>query len=99
MNIQIIGDNFDVSQNTKTLLDEKLGFKLDKLLKHYSPENTGALVRIRKTKLNQFVVNFDMNLPPKKHIYAETEHISLGGAVLELEEEVERQIKKYKEES
>lgn len=97
MNIQLIGDNFDINDHTRILVNEKLGFKLDKLLTHYSSDITHALVRIQKTKLNEFMVNFDMNLPDKKHIYAQTQHISLGGAVIDLEEEVERQIKKYKE--
>lgn len=97
MNIQIIGDNFDISSGTKTLINEKLGYKLDKLLSHFSSDITNALVRIQKTKLDEFMVNFDMNLPGKKHIYAANKNASLGAAVIELEEEIERQIKKYKE--
>lgn len=97
MNIQLIGDNFDITPTVKSMADDKIGQKLDVLLAKYSPDITHALIRIQKTKLDQYLVNFDMNLPGKKHIYAETQHLILESAFIDLEQEVERQILKYKQ--
>lgn len=97
MNIQLIGDNFDISQDTKDLVDAKIGQKLERLLAKIPEDSKMALIRIQKTKLDEYLVNFDMNLPDKKHVYAETQHHHLTSALIELEEEVERQIKKFKE--
>ena len=96
MNIQIIGDNFNVSVRTRNLVTEKIGQKLDKLLTKFDPEMRSALIKINKDKLNMFNVNFDMNLPGKEHIYAETSHKILKSALIDLNQQVEKQIKKYK---
>jgi ribosome-associated translation inhibitor RaiA len=98
MNIQIIGDNFNVSLSTKKLVDEKIGQRLDKLLVKFDPEMHSALIRIRKDKLNNFIMNFDMNLPSKEHIYAETKHKILESGLIDLQEKIEKQVKKYKAE-
>lgn len=96
MNIQIIGDNFNVSSNTKQLVEEKVGSRLDRLLTHFAPEIHSALIRIQKDKFDKFLVNFDMNLPDKKHIYAEVRHQSLESALIDLQQQAEKQIQKYK---
>jgi len=96
MNIQIIGDNFNVSLSTKKLVEEKIGNRLDKLLVHFSTEMHNALIRIQKDKLKNFMVNFDMNLPGKEHVYAQTTHKILESALIDLEQQVEKQIQKYK---
>jgi len=36
-----------------------------------------------------------MELPGQKHVYAETEHILLESALVDLSHQVEKQIKKY----
>jgi ribosome-associated translation inhibitor RaiA len=97
MNIQLIGDNFDITPTVKSMADAKIGQKLDILLTKFSPDVTNALIRIQKTKLDQYMVNFDMNLPGKKHIYAQTQHLILESAFIDLEQEVKRQILKFKE--
>lgn len=97
MNIQIIGDNFNVSARSKKLVDAKIGAHLEKLLTKFDPEMRSALIRIEKDKLNNFNVNFDMNLPGKEHIYAQTSHRILESALIDLREQVEKQIKKYKD--
>ncbi len=96
MNIQIIGDNFNVSARTKNLVAEKIGQKLDKLLTKFDPQMRSALLKIEQDKLKIFKVNFDMNLPGKEHIYAETTHKILKSALIDLNQQVEKQIKKYK---
>ncbi|MFZ2152999.1 MAG: HPF/RaiA family ribosome-associated protein [Microgenomates group bacterium] len=97
MNIQIIGDNFNVSDNTRHLVEEKIGSHLDKLLTKFDPEFHSALIRIQKDKFDNYLVNLDMNLPGKEHIYADTTHKILESALIDLSQEAEVQIQKYKE--
>jgi ribosome-associated translation inhibitor RaiA len=97
MNIQIIGDNFNVSTRTKKLVAEKVGSKLDKLLTKFDPQIRTALIRIEQDKIKFFNVNFDMNLPGKEHVYAQTTHKILKSALIDLTQQVEKQIKKYKQ--
>lgn len=96
MNIQIIGDNFNVSARTKNLVNEKVGIKLDKLLTKFDPQMKSALLKINKDKIDTFNLNFDMNLPGKEHIFAKTSHKILKSALIDLNQQVEKQIKKYK---
>ncbi len=96
MNIQITGDNFELSENTKKLVDEKIGQKLEKLLSTFAPEMKTADLRIEKDKLDNFHLHFAMNLPGKEQIFSETTHKFLEAALIDLEEQVERQINKYR---
>ncbi|MFA5894542.1 MAG: HPF/RaiA family ribosome-associated protein [Candidatus Shapirobacteria bacterium] len=97
MNIQIIGDNFNVSQSTKDLVEVKVGQRLDKLLTKFAPEMKSALIHIEKDKFDVLQLNIDMNLPGKEHIFAKTSHKILESGLIDLAEEVEKQIKKYKD--
>lgn len=97
MNIQIIADNLILSTSNRLLIDEKINTHLEKLLSHYSPEQKIASVKVEKDKFNKYTINFDMNLPGKEHIYAETSHILFESALVDLIDAVEKQIKKLKE--
>ena len=97
MNIQIIADNLVLSAANRLLIDDKINGALDKLLVHYSPEQKIASVKVEKDKFDRYTVNFDMNLPGKEHIYAETSHILFESALVDLISAVEKQIKKLKE--
>lgn len=96
MNIQIIGDNFDISQSNKILIEDKVASRLDRLLTRFDDDMKTASMRIFKDKFGIFFVNFDMNLPGKTHIYAQTSHKLFESALVHLTEEVEKQIKKFK---
>jgi ribosome-associated translation inhibitor RaiA len=96
MNIQIIGDNFDISPSNKVLIEDKVASRLDRLLTKFDSDMKTASMRIFKDKFGTFVVNFDMNLPGKTHIYAQTSHKLFESALIHLTEEVEKQITKFK---
>jgi ribosomal subunit interface protein len=98
MNIQITVNNFELTDSIKYLIDKKMSQKLDQLLKTFSPEMKTASVHIEKEKYNIFKVNFDIKLPGKEHIYSETRHKIFESAIIDLTQQVEKQIKKYKEE-
>lgn len=96
MNIQIIGDNFDISDSNKVLIEEKVASRLDRLLTKFDPDMKTASMRIVKDKMGIFFVNLDMNLPGKTHIYAQTTHKLFESALIDLAQELERQITKFK---
>lgn len=96
MNIQITGDNFVLSENVKKLVDEKLNQKLEKFLTTFAPEMKTATLRIEYDKLKNIHLRFDMNLPGKGQIFSETIHRFLEPALVDLEDQLEKQIKKYR---
>jgi ribosome-associated translation inhibitor RaiA len=98
MNIQIIGDNLSLSDSDKILIEDKVSSRLDRLLTKYDNDMKKASMRIMKDKLGIFIINFDMNLPGKTHIYAQTTHKIFESALIDLSEEVEKQITKFKNE-
>jgi len=97
MNIQIIGDNLDISDSNHLMIEDKVSSRLDRLLSKYDDDMKKASMRIIKDKLGNFIINFDMNLPGKTHIYATTTHKIFESALIDLAGEVERQINKYKD--
>ncbi|PJC80317.1 hypothetical protein CO009_02305 [Candidatus Shapirobacteria bacterium CG_4_8_14_3_um_filter_35_11] len=97
MNIQIIAYNLVLSAGNRLLIDQKINTYLEKLLTHYSPEQKIASVKVQKDKFNKFTINFDMNLPDKGHVYAQTTHILFESALVDLIDAVKKQIKKLKE--
>lgn len=96
MNIQIIGDNFNVSSRTQKMVDSKVKLHLGKLLTRYNPEELFATLHINKDKLDNFNLKFDMNLPGRKDIFAETTHKILKSALIDITQEAERQIERYR---
>ena len=96
MNIQIIGDNLDISESNKIMIEDKVASRLDRLLTRFDNDMKIASMRIIKNKLGNFIINFDMNLPGKTHIYAQTTHKIFESALIDLTHEVERQINKFK---
>lgn len=98
MNIQITINNFELTDSMKYLIEEKMSQKLDKLLQTFSEEMKSASVHVEQEKHGIFKINFDIKLPGKEHIYSETRHKIFESAVIDLTQQVEKQIKKYKQE-
>ncbi len=96
MNIKITGDNFELTNYVKKLVDQKLNQKLEKFLTSFAPEMKTATLRIEYDKLKNIHLRFDMYLPGKEKIFSETTHRFLKSALVDLEDQVEKQIKKYR---
>ncbi len=97
MNLQISVDGFDLSDSNKQLIQEKVADHLDKLLSNLPSDAKTASLRITRDKYEYFTVNLDMNLPSKNHIFAETSHKIFESALIDLTQDIEKQIKKYRE--
>jgi len=96
MNIQIIGDNLEISESNRIMIEDKVASRLDRLLTKFDNDMKTASMRIIKDKLGNFIINFDMNLPKKTHIYAQTTHKIFESALIDLSQDIERQIEKFK---
>ena len=96
--ISLTALNFELNDKTKELVNEKINLKLSPLLDKFDPEITTATIRLEKEKFGLFQVSFEMNLPGKERVYAKTTHLLLRSALIDLQQQVEKQIKKYKQE-
>lgn len=96
MNIQISCDDFELTDTIKTLINDKFTLKVATLLSHISAD-TPAFLRLNKDKYQHYTLNFDMSLPRKK-IVAKATHQLLESAVIDLEQEVHKQISRYRDE-
>lgn len=99
MKVTIMGDNIDLTPSDKDLVQKKVIDKLDRLLKDFEEDIKDATVKIGYfDKEREYKVNFDMWLPGKKHIFAEESNEVLLSALTDLREQLERQLKEYKDE-
>jgi len=96
MNIQITGDNFELTDDVKKLVDEKINQKLEKFLTTFAAEMKTSTLRIEYDKLKNIHLRFDMLLPGKERVFSETTHKFLESALVDLEDQLEKQIKKYR---
>ena len=97
MNIQIDGTNMEISAKIKALVDEKLSAKLDQLLPSLNNEIKTAFLHLEKDKYKVYHAKFDMALPDDGKIIATHEHKTLVSALTGIREQIEKQIKKYKQ--
>ena len=94
MNIQITVNNFELTDSMRTIIDERLKIHLEKLLTHLPEDEKRAQMHISFEKKPEiFKVNFSMN-----HLFSETEHINFESAIVDLREQLERQIERKKHE-
>ncbi len=95
MRINITADNLDLTARMESWIYEKLGNDLDRFLKGADEDLKTATVRVQKGADFGYVVNFDMWLPGKVHIFAEEKDEKFENAVVELREGLERQLEEY----
>ena len=98
MNIEINGVNLDITPEIKDMVDKKLSHKLDQLLVNFSKESKMGFLHLEKDKYKHFHAKFDMALPGQDgHLFAKSENIELVSAIVNIREQLEKQIKKYKQ--
>jgi len=97
MKLNIITKDYQLKENDSKMIKRKFVEKLDKLLADFEKGVLQASLRIKKGARWGIKVSFNMNLPKKEHIFAKTKKENLVLAITSLRQEVEKQIKKYKE--
>lgn len=98
MNVQINGVNLNISQKIKDMINQKLTRKLDQLLTNFNEELKTGFLHLEKDKYKHFTTKFDMALPGKDgHLFAQCQNPELVSAIVCIREQLEKQIKKYKQ--
>lgn len=98
MNIQIDASNVTITDKVKDLIENKISSKLDQLLPYLNDEIKTAFLHLEKDKYGIYHAKFDMNLPGKEaKIIATHKHKILISALTGIREQIEKQIKKYKQ--
>ncbi len=98
MNIQIDGNNVEITKEIKELVDTKLCAKLDRLLPNFNDEIKTAFLHLEEDKYGTYHAKFDMALPGKEgQIVATHAHKNLIASLTGIREQIEKQIKKYKQ--
>jgi ribosomal subunit interface protein len=95
MILQISTQNFELTEKIKELVNSKLSLKLDRLLKSINPELQAAKIHLKQYSLG-YLVKFEMSLPPRHQIFAQSQNEILTTALTELKEKIEKQILRYK---
>lgn len=93
MKLQIIGENFEVTDRIKKLVEEKIEKNLEKYLQTFNEDMKTATIKIEKGPRWGYWVNFNMWLPLKKQIYAQAHGKNLISVLVALREKIRRQIK------
>lgn len=86
-----------LNKEESKILHNKLVSKIDKLLPSFDEDVKKALIKIQKSTRFGFKASFEMWLPKNKHIFAESKHKELLGAISDLDDKVSTQIRNYKE--
>lgn len=99
MKIQIQTEDLELKPYMEEAIYEKLARYINKLLSgfNFDPDTMMATIRIEKGHRWGFKISWSMTLPKKKHIYAETKDEEFVKATTKLKEEVEKQIRRYKD--
>lgn len=97
MRIKIIGDNLEITDEIRDLVSEKISRDLEKYLPELNKEIKTATMKISKLTRWGFRVNFDMRLPKNYQIFAEEKNETILSSLVSLREQLERQMKKYKQ--
>lgn len=98
MNIEINGVNLEITPKIKNMVDKKLAHKIDQLLVNFNEEIKTCFLHIERDKYKHFKTKIDMSLPGKDgHLFAECNNILLVSAIVGVREQLEKQIKKYKQ--
>jgi ribosomal subunit interface protein len=101
MNLQINTKNgIEITDEIKDIIQKKFIDKLDLLMEHFNDEMKIADLHLEfDKKYKIYKTRFDIALPgPHGKIFSETSHHELIAALVDLREQIEKQIKRYKSE-
>lgn len=90
-------DGLSLTPDIKDLVQKKLNSKLEKYVKHYSPDAKQATVNLKRESRWGFKATFNSVIPGGKRVHAEEKNKQLFAAITKLSEEVERQLRRIKE--
>ncbi len=96
MKSKLIGENIEITDEIRDMVERKLISKVDKLLQDFEEDIKIADISFQRLENEHFKVKFNMWLPGKKHIFAHAQEKNLINSLVELRKDVLDQIKTYK---
>lgn len=98
MNLNLVIDKFELTDEFKEVIDTKFTAKIDHLIPNFNEEIKTANLHLVQDKYGKFKATFDITLPGKDgHIFSQNYHEDFIAVITGLREQVEKQIKKYKD--
>ncbi len=98
MRINLIADQMEVNDYVRDMVTKYLAQKLEKHLPKFNQEIKTADLHLKKRTRWGYKLKFNMWLPQKKALVAETKQEGFRQALVDLRKKLITQIKKYKEE-
>ncbi len=93
MNIQLVGEEHQITDYDRELVEEHFRPNIEKLVRNFDEDLAQGRLKIGEKQSHGYIVSFHMTLPKNQVIYAEAEHDQLLSAVTELTREVKRQLR------
>lgn len=97
MRIKIVTDDVEINDRILNIIQDKIDKGLEKYLPSLNEDIKKATVTIQKRSRWGYKIKFNMWLPKKEHIFAEEEGDDLLETFTRLREDLEKQLKKYRE--
>lgn len=96
MKIEVLAKNMEVEARVRTLVEKRLIPKIDKFLESVPEDEKLATIRFEKRRRWGYKASFSMRLPEEEPIYAESVAERLLSVIVDLREQVLRQVKQYR---
>jgi len=96
MQIKIQHENFELSDDIREIVENRITGELNKRLTHFQEDEKRAVMNLEKIDY-YFVAKFDLWLPNKHHIFAQEQGKDLLTEIYKVRDDVDRQLEKYRD--
>ena len=96
MQLQISVTGIPLEGTVREVIEKRLGSDLERVLKHFPDDIKKATVTLQKRSRHGYKASFAMQLPGLS-LYSEEKHDDFHALMVNLRDEVKRQIRKHKE--
>ena len=97
MRIKITGDDFEITKETRELVEKKIATKLDSFLPTFDPDVKTATMKFSKGSRWGYKISFNMTLPKNHLIFCEEKESTIEKTLNLLRDAILKQVTKYKE--
>lgn len=95
MRIKIVTENLKLSPAIRKMVNQKIGRDLEKYLPQLNREIKTARVKLVRSPRWGYRATFNLWLPKKYSLYAESHQNTLRQTLTDLRDKLRRQVKKY----
>lgn len=95
MRVNITADHIRLSSYLQKLIDRKIGTSLEKYLPQFNQEIKTATLKISRHTRFGYEAVFNLSLPKKVHVRAQSHQKTLIKTLIQLRNEIKRQLRRY----